>query len=67
MWSLEAALDLVVDFGSTLTQVGPEVRFLCEAMLVGSLGGPDYTGRGTRRVESAVVVLGVVHPSRRAE
>lgn len=48
--TLEAALDVILDLGSTLTKVGPEVRLLQEAILGCSLSAPDHTSGGTSRI-----------------
>lgn len=47
-------LDLVVNFGGALAQIRPLLRFIKEAMLVGTLSAPDYTGGSSRRVETGV-------------
>ena len=44
MGALERAFDLVIDLGSSLAQVGPLVRVLKEAVLVGAFRTPNYTG-----------------------
>lgn len=59
--ALKAALDLVVDFGSTLTQVGPRLGVFEVALLVGALRGPNDTGGGSGSVKTSVnLVAGVV-------
>ena len=57
---VEAALNLVVDFRGTLPQVRPLLGVLEEAILVGTLGSPDYTGRGTGCVETCVRLVAFV-------
>lgn len=37
-------LETVNYFRGTLAEVGPAIRFVCKAMLVCSLGTPDYAG-----------------------
>jgi hypothetical protein len=51
---VEAPLDTVVHLGRSLTQVGPLIGVFEEAVLVGALGSPDYTGGGAGRVEAGV-------------
>lgn len=58
--SFEATFDIIVDFRCTLTQVCPFLRLLQEAMLVGSLRAPNYTGGGTSRVEASVWFVALV-------
>ena len=50
----ETALNLVVDFWCTLTEVGPFLWVFSESMLIGSLSSPDHSGRCTRRVQSSM-------------
>jgi hypothetical protein len=60
--TLERALDIIVDFGSTLTEVGPGGWILEETMLHGSFGTPDNTSRGTSGIETgmgAVTLMGI--------
>lgn len=52
--ALKAALDLVVDLGRALAQVGPGIGVLEVAVLVGALRRPDNTGRGTCGVETGM-------------
>jgi hypothetical protein len=52
--AIKAALDVVVDFRGSLTQVCPRMGILEVAMFVGLLGGPDDTGTRTGRVETGV-------------
>lgn len=44
----------IVNFRSTLTEIGPGLRILEEAIFVGSLGGPDYAGTCSRRIKAGV-------------
>ena len=52
--AVEATLDIIVDFGSSLAQIGPLIGTVAEAVLIGTLGAPDYTGRSTGRVKTSV-------------
>lgn len=56
----EAPLDLIVSFGSTLTQIGPAGGVLGVAVFGGSLSAPDYTGRGTGSIETGVGTVSLV-------
>ncbi len=56
----EASPDLVVNFGSTLTQIGPAGGILSVAVFSGSLCAPDYTGRGTGSIETGVGTVSLV-------
>lgn len=56
----EASLDLVVRFGSTLTQISPAGGILGVAVFGGSLCAPDYTGRGTGSIEAGVGTVSLV-------
>lgn len=51
---LEAARDVVFYLRGALTQVGPVVRVLEEAVLGGALGAPDDAGGGAAGVEAGV-------------
>jgi len=44
----------IVDLRRALAQVCPALRIVEEAVLVGSLGRPHYTGRGAGRIKSGV-------------
>jgi len=50
----EAALNLVLDLGSTLAQIGPLVRLLEIAKFAGTLRAPNHTSRRARGVEAGV-------------
>lgn len=52
--TLEAALDVVLDFGGALAEVGPRLWVLEEAVLGGALGAPDDAGGGAGGVEAGV-------------
>lgn len=52
--ALEAARDVVLDLRGTLAKVGPGLGLVEVAILDGTLGAPDDTGRGTRGVETGV-------------
>jgi hypothetical protein len=56
----EAALDLVLDLGCALAQVGPLLRVVEVAALVGAFGGPDDAGRRARRVQAGVRLVALV-------
>jgi hypothetical protein len=58
--AVEAALDVVLDLGGALAQVGPLLGLLEEAILAGALGTPDDTGRGSGRVETGVGEMALV-------
>ena len=47
-------LDFIFDFGSALSQVGPQVWFEVETVLVGSLGAPDDSGRSSGGIETGM-------------
>jgi hypothetical protein len=53
----EAAVNLVLDLGSTLAQVGPGVRIVGVTALVGALRCPDDTRRGTCRIKTSVRLM----------
>jgi hypothetical protein len=57
---VKAALDLVVNFRSTLAQVRPCIRVVEVAVLVGTLRGPYYTGRGTSGIETGVGLVALM-------
>jgi len=46
MGPLETALNVIVDFRSSLAKIGPFLRVLEKAVLVRPFGGPDDAGRG---------------------
>lgn len=52
--SLEAALDIVFDLGSALTQVCPLLGLLKETIFTCTFGTPDDTGGGSGRIETGV-------------
>jgi hypothetical protein len=55
--TVERALDVVIDFWSTLTKICPFVGVFEEAVFVGTLGAPDNTCRGTGWVEPGMVTV----------
>jgi len=57
---LEASLNLVFDLGSALAQVGPRIRVIEVAVLVGALRGPDDTCRRAGGVEAGVRLVAFV-------
>lgn len=57
MRALETSLDIVVDFRSSLSKIRPQLGLFQEAMLVGPLGGPDYTGRGSRWIKTSTEIM----------
>ena len=52
--AFKAALDIIVDFRSTLAEIGPLCRVILEAMLGGSLGTPNHARTGTAGVEAGM-------------
>lgn len=44
----------VFDFRSSLAQIRPFLGSIEKAMLVGSLGGPDYAGGGARWIKASM-------------
>nr|POE47028.1 hypothetical protein CFP56_00360 [Quercus suber] len=50
----------IFDLWSTLPEVGPGLGVVKKAMFVGSLGGPDDTGRCTRRVQPSMRLVAFV-------
>lgn len=52
--SFETAFDIVVDFGSTLAQIGPVARIILEAMLVCSFRAPDYACGSSRGIQAGM-------------
>jgi hypothetical protein len=58
--NLETSLDAIIDLWSSLAQVCPFVRVISEAVLVCLLRRPDYTGCGTRRIETGVRLVAFV-------
>lgn len=58
--ALERACDLIVYFRRSLPQVRPQIGLLLEAVLVGTLGTPDYTCGGTGGIEAGVGTVAFV-------
>lgn len=58
--ALKAALDLVVDLGCALAQIGPALGVLQVAVLIGPLRRPDDTGRGAGGVETGMRLVALV-------
>ena len=52
--AVEATLDVIVNLWSSLTQVGPVVGTIAEAVLVGTLCAPDYASRGSGGIETSM-------------
>ena len=52
--AVEATLDVIVYFWSSLTQVCPFVGTVAEAVLIGTLCAPNHTGRGAGGIEAGV-------------
>ena len=55
--AFERTLNVIVDLRGSLTQVGPQFGMLEETMLVGSFGGPNYSSRCSRRVQTSTSPL----------
>ena len=51
---MEAALDIIVDFRGSLTQIRPLVGAIAEAVLIGTLCTPDNTCGGAGRVKAGM-------------
>lgn len=54
LWPLKTPFNLIIDLRSSLAQVRPGVRIIEEAVLVGTLGGPDDAGGRAGRVQPGV-------------
>ena len=52
--TVEAPFDVVVDFWSPLTKIGPLVGTIREAMLICTLGAPHHAGGGTGRIKAGM-------------
>jgi hypothetical protein len=59
----EAALDVVLDLGGALAQVGPLVGLLEEAILGGALSAPDDAGGCSGSVEPSMGEMAVIYVS----
>lgn len=57
---MKTAFDIVVDLWGTLTQVGPLIGSLAEAVLVGTLCTPDHTCRGARGIKASMWTMAFV-------
>ena len=57
---LEASLNRIFDLGGALAQVGPRIRVIEVAVLVGALRGPDDTCRRAGGVEAGVRLVAFV-------
>jgi hypothetical protein len=58
--TLKTPLNVIFDFRGTLTQVGPLVGFLEEAILRGPLRAPDYTCGRSAGVKSGMGLVALV-------
>lgn len=60
LWAMEAAFDVIVDFGGSLAQIGPLVGTIAKAVLVGTLCTPDNTGGGTGGIQTSMGTMAFV-------
>jgi len=58
--SLKATLDVILDFGSTLTKIRPGGRIVEIAVLVGTFRSPDDASGGTTGVKSGMRAVTLV-------